>query len=217
MSLLDDYRRRARQQAARSLFERSKSVNEIVRKYDDVLTRFAVDTLQGRMDARDMVRAHSRLLDDSARKVYLEGMREGGIEEPEKELDEADESAIGGWVDSQSEHIDGFADWLDEAGNTEDSRRTLIHRVDYWVQALASLGALGRASALGNPVSIWKMDPAIEKHCPTCKKLHSKKHRLNWFVERNYLPQMPGAAMRCRGFYCGCKIVHAKTGKQILP
>lgn len=194
----------------------TKSVNEVVRDYNDALLRFAFDALNGRMDPTDFARAHKALIRKTGPDAYKEGMREGGIDDPDEELADDDEATIESWTDEQVDYVDDFADWLAESDNNEDIRRQLTARVDLWTNAVQTLGALGRASAKGDPMCVWHYAPEKE-HCDTCAQLDGKRHRLSWFVDRNYIPQMPGAAMDCGGYYCGCTIEDVKTGRTLLP
>lgn len=195
----------------------SKSINEVVRDYDDALTRFVFDVLNGNMSKRDMAQAHKALVRKLGPDVYFEGMREAGIDEPEKEADEVDDEAIENWLDEQVSRVDGFADWLSIQDNTESVRREAVRRIDLWIQALSTFGAQGRASAQRNALCEWEWDELIEEHCVTCERLNGTRHRLSWFLKRNYIPQKPGAGMKCGGFRCGCKLRNVKTGEVVLP
>lgn len=56
----------------------------------------------------------------------------------------------------------------------------------------------------------------VEQHCETCASLNGTRHRMSWFVERDYIPQKPGAAMDCGGWRCQCTLVDTE-GNQVAP
>ena len=169
------------------------------------------------MSEKDMRQAHKSLLRKLGPEVYYEGMHEAGIEEPDKNLTELDETQIEKWIEAQIERVAGFAEWLTLQNNDEFGRRLVSDRVDLWVQALDSFGAQGKASAEQDEMCEWEWDERIEKHCATCEKLNGSRHRVSWFIKRNYIPQKPGAGMKCGGFNCGCVLRNIKTGKVVLP
>jgi hypothetical protein len=190
-----------------------KSVNEVLREYDDTLTRFAFDVLRGG-SAVDFRRSHKALLRSLALAAYVEGLREGGVSQDE--MDDDDHAAVRAWVDGQVAHVNDFATWLagGEPRNSEDKRRQLADRVALWVQALENLGGLGRASAQKNMMCEWRVGDA--EHCATCLELNGQRHRLKWFTSKGYIPREVGSdTLDCGGYNCQCSLVNDK-GERIL-
>jgi hypothetical protein len=190
-----------------------KSVNEVVRGYDDALTRFAFDVLGGRMGPVDFRRAHKELLRAVALEAYSEGLREGGVDEPP---DDDDRATVRGWLDEQVGHVNDFAAWLagGDPRNSEAKRRELADRVALWVQALDNLGGLGRAAALANTMVTWRVGDT--EHCDTCQELNGQRHRLKWFTSKGYVPREIGSdTLECGGYHCMCQLVNDK-GERIL-
>jgi hypothetical protein len=188
-----------------------KSVNEVLREYEDTLTRFAFDVLRGG-DAVDFRRSHKALLRALAPEAYSEGLREGGVDE----LDDDDQAVVKDWLDGQLAHVNDFAAWLagGEPRNSEDKRRQMADRVAMWVQALDNLGGLGRASALKNQMVTWKVGDT--EHCETCRELNGTRRRLKWFTSRGYIPREVGSdTLECGGYNCQCQLVNA-SGERVL-
>lgn len=197
--------------------ETRKSIDSITSEYRDALTGFATQSLRGRMTAIDFRRSVKALIRSTARRAYVEGMEEGGIEGADNELESDDLDTIESWMDDQVTFVDAFAQWMVGLGFTADTSAQADQRVEFWVNSLRTLANLGRAAALNNPVCIWEMDEAIEAHCETCRKLDGTSHRLDWYKNKNYLPQQPGASMKCGGYHCGCTLKVKKTGVQLFP
>ena len=194
-----------------------KSVNEIIREYDARLTRFAYEVLNGTSDAVDFRRAHKALIRNVAPAAYKEGVSEGGGD-PE-DLDAEDAQITAQFIDDQSGFVNDFAKWLvgtNEAGkrNWPEKRAELATRIDYWVQALRALAMQAFGKAQGDPMCEWRVGDT--EHCETCLELDGSKHKLSWYVKRNYRPRTPGADMDCGGYNCQCGLFAVKGGKRIL-
>lgn len=55
----------------------------------------------------------------------------------------------------------------------------------------------------------WQLGET-ENHCQgvgSCSWLDGQKHRLAWYLLKNYIPGKPGAAQVCGGWACGCRLV----------
>jgi len=197
-----------------------KSVNEVLREYEDLLTRYVIDAANGNMSAGEMSRAHKSALKRIAPQAYDEGLREGGVSDPEAERDEGDDETIDDWVKDQSSYTLDFASAAAEVSKLKgdektEARRAVLDRVVDWVNALRTLANKGFASAKENMTVTWEYGDT--EHCDTCQSLNGKTRRLKWFTARGYYPREPGSpTLACSGFKCLCKIVDAK-GRQVLP
>lgn len=190
-----------------------KSVNEVLRQYEDTLTRFAFEVLRGG-DAVDFRRSHKALIRSLAPEAYAEGLREGGVSQDE--MDDEDAATVRDWIAEQVSHVNDFAAWLasGDPRNSEDKRRQMAERVALWVQALDNLGALGRASAKANQMGVWRMGDT--EHCDTCRELNGARHRLKWFTSKGYIPREVGSAtLDCGGYNCQCGI-YSESGERLL-
>ncbi len=189
-----------------------KSINEITREYRDTLIRWVVDAANGNMTAGAFTSAMTGELGTDSIAVYQEGMREGGIKDPPAEMDDNDGAAIDDWLGTQIPYVSGFAsDAVAVSKLTGDdkaaARTDVLGRVDTWVASLESLGRIGTASAKANGMGTWQLG-ATEKHCQTCANLDGQRHRLKWFVSKNYIPRQPGSTtLDCGGYNCDCQIV----------
>lgn len=197
--------------------ETKKSIDSVSSDYEEPLTRFAYDLLRDKIGVIDFRRAHKGLIRQLADRVYFDGMLEGGIEYPEESMDDDDRDTIREWIDDQVSHVDDFADWLDEQEFDPGSQAAADARIEFWVNAMRSLGRQAMLRALGNPMVTWEWDPNIDAHCDTCRELNGQSHRWSWFESRGYMPQKPGAAMKCGGYYCGCLVKDKKTGRVLFP
>jgi hypothetical protein len=112
----------AAQAVATLLSLAAKSVNEVLRDYENTLTRFCFEVLRGG-DAVDFRRSHKALIRTVALEAYVEGLREGGVSQDE--MDDEDAATVKAWIDEQVSHVNDFAAWLasGDPRNSEDKRR----------------------------------------------------------------------------------------------
>lgn len=132
-----------------------------------------------------------------------------------------------GWVDGGADFpVDSDAsDWLAAREETElgyidsafqqakalkaeanfDYLPWVSQRADGYVQTLSSIYAAGKMWANKNQMLTWVLG-TTEQHCATCSKLAGGRHRASWYIARDYIPQKPGAAMDCGGYYCDCDL-----------
>jgi hypothetical protein len=182
-----------------------KSVNEVLREYTDVLERYVVDTVNGNMTSGEMSRAHKALLKRLAPEAYREGMREGGVRDPEAEMEDDDDSAIDDWIAEQAQYTLEFARACAEAGDaTGDDKRNkrdaVLDRAGEWVDSLRVLGQRGYLSAKGNIPLTFDGDDG-EESCVTCDKYKGQRHRKSWWEKRGLLGK-PNSLYVCGRFKC---------------
>jgi len=78
-------------------------------------------------------------------------------------------------------------------------------KADGYTAAVMSVYNAALMLAKKNQMLTWNLG-GTEKHCDTCKSLDGKRHRASWFINRDYIPRKPGAAMLCGGYYCDCEL-----------
>lgn len=197
----------------------TKSIGEVSREYRDLLENLVVAAANGTVSSGSLASQMREAIIDDGRAVYLEGMREGGSSDPEADLDDTDETAIGEWQTGQAGFINGFRDDAlavnDLSGDARTAARdVMLGRVDDWVNALEGLGRLGTANMKRNTYGTWKVGDT--EHCGTCNSLNGKRKRLKWFIDNGYLPGEPGSeTLDCHGYNCQCQIVDDE-GTRIL-
>lgn len=205
---------------AAQLVSAVKSVNEVLRDWDGLLSRWVVDAANGNMSAVDVARAMRAALRRLAPQAYDEGLREGGVRDPEAERDDEDDARIDAWLDNQLEHVRDFAQAAGELSKLKGDERTrardaMLGRVDDWVSALQALGGQGYMSARENMPCTWQVGDT--EHCPTCLKLNGRRRRLKWWLAQGYLPQESGSGtLECGGWNCQCRLVD-DNGRTVLP
>lgn len=183
-----------------------KSINEVLREYQDKLERYVVDVVNGNMTAGEMSRAHKSLIKRLASEVYQEGMREGGVRDPESEMEDEDDEAIDDWTSDQTQYTLEFAKDCEAANDLKgderkDKRDQLISRVDDWTTSLRTLGQKGYLSAKGNLPLTYDGDDG-EESCDECQKYKGQRHRKSWWEKRELLSR-PNTKYTC-GRYKNC-------------
>lgn len=197
-----------------------KSVNEVLREYEDKLDRWMKDVLNGNMTGGEMSRAMRAIIKRLAPESYTEGMREGGIRDPESEMENEDDEAVAEWTRDQLLYVDGFIESIVETSKLDgdkkiEGRNSLLDRIDEWVSSMRFIGQKGYLSAKGNLPLTWKVGDT--EHCPTCLRLDGQRHRASWYAKRDLVPRQPGSnSLDCKGFNCMCSLVN-DDGDQIIP
>ena len=222
-SALTSEHRATAARVADALAAEVKDIPDVQAEYEIRLSRAVVDVMNGDETMQALERTHWALIRAYAMQMFIEGLRDGGIEGAgPDDLDADDEAAIKTWEDGQREYISGLAAAAAAAaalpeGSKEQiaAQRAVNERVKLWGQSLRDLGNMGKASAMKNKMVTWRLG-ATEEHCTTCATLNGKRRRLKWFTERDYYPQKNGAAMECGGWRCECTLRDDK-GRQVLP
>jgi len=169
--------------------------------------------------------------------AYFEG---GSIVSSRNAFKQATIDAFGaafdlGWTDGGQELPvdDNALDWFNARVNTEfgfiemlfqeakELRRDkdfdyfswLTARADGYSRTLREIYNVGKLRAMDDRMVTFEGDDGAES-CDTCQKLKGKRHRLSWFVSRNYVPPF-GTGLDChRGGHCQHCLVDDK-GNQV--
>lgn len=188
-----------------------KTIGGTVKTYTNELDNIVYDAFNHRISSVDMRRAHKALLEQLAPEVMTEGLHEGGLKDDD--IDEEDQAwideAINDWLGTQLESINGFAKDAYAAGDDKDLRQAILAREVLWSESLRTLGEMGRAYALKSERGQWELGEA-DHHTPDCVKLaQGKPHRLQWFLDRDYIPGQIHIG-------CKCKIRSVRTNEIIM-
>jgi hypothetical protein len=180
---------------ARLLAIAEKSINEIIRRYTDQLTNLIYDTFRTG-DAVDLRRSHKALLRDVAPLAYIEGMREGGINEPDAEDQQVLDETAANWLADQREFIDSFAKDVAAAKTDKEKRPAILARIEAWVSSLRNFGEAGKLYALGNIFLTFDGEDGKES-CEDCQRLKGQRHKRNWWSDRNLLERNGNQNYEC--------------------
>jgi len=196
-----------------------KTVADVLDEFTVKLSESVVAVFNGEASAKELASDMRTAIRVYGRMAYTQGMTEGGIDNPEAEISDSDEYAIDVWIAGQLEHVAGFASDCALTRKAEDrgaAQAAMLARFDQWVASLRDIGSQGKASALKDTMVTWRLG-ATEDHCPTCNRLHGKRHRLSWFMQRDYRPQENGSTtLACEGWNCDCSLV-SDSGDVIYP
>lgn len=61
------------------------------------------------------------------------------------------------------------------------------------------------AASARKRVKVYWERGATEHGCTDCSRLDGQEHTLGYYLQRNFIPRKPGAAMQCGGHKCDCK------------
>jgi hypothetical protein len=155
-----------------------------------------------------MALAVSRAYIETAEAAWVEG----GAELP---LDDETAAWARGQLDAQLDYVDELFETLKElrkAGDF-DAGEVANARADGYASALDGFYNEAVLRGSKNKVVYWQLGET-EKHCKDCASLSGKGHKINWFIERDYIPRKNGAAMECGGYNCDCSLVD-KDGNEV--
>ena len=183
-------------------------IGRVVSDYQDKLTNLVYDVWNGHSDAIDLRRAQKALLREYAPRAYVEGMRDGGIDEPDDDDKAVADEKVSDWLSAQVEFVNDFAKAVGEARKDKEQRKSILDRVGMWADSLRALSELGRAYAMGNVKAEWRLgDRATHtQDCIDFSRL--KPHRVTWWTERGRTPPIH--------LGCGCALVDVKSGETIM-
>jgi hypothetical protein len=176
-----------------------RTVGQVVNEYNDALTRFVYDAFRNG-DVIDLRRAHRALLRGIADRAFVEGLREGGADEP----DEDDQAQIASWVSTQLASVNDFAAAVVAAGNDEAARAAIISRLGLWANAVQELGGLGKMSARKNAMLTFDGQDGQQTPCADCARMKGTRHRTKWWIKNNLVPRQGNTNYEC-GNWENCK------------
>lgn len=120
-------------------------------------------------------------------------------------LDGATLAKFNAEVSQESDYLEGL--FGDLALQRSAGDRTVPEaRMAQYARSLDALfNELSAAQALGQKV-YWQRG-ATEEGCIDCLRLDGQLHPISYYVDRNFIPRKPGAAMKCGGYNCDCQWV----------
>lgn len=171
-----------------------------------------------------------------ARRAYLDGMKRGGIDDPEGQLTADDTATITTWAAGQSVFAGGMAQAIIDSrtpavgeGETvtqakDEARQSLIDRSALWAASLEVMKFQGmaRADQLRGQVTMATWRYGDTQHCTStgstvgCDNLNGMRMPLSWFAERGYVPGQPGSTtLTCGGWRCACGLFD-DSGRRLM-
>jgi hypothetical protein len=112
-----------------------------------------------------------------------------------------------GQLDAQLGFVDDLFEGLRELRKQGgfDAGEVAQARAEGWGNGLDGFFNEAKLRGSNNKMVTWHLG-ATEKHCKTCASLDGKRHKISWFVDRNYIPRKPGADLECGGYRCDCTL-----------
>jgi 2'-5' RNA ligase len=151
------------------------------------------------------------LLQTTVYKAYVDGMRDGGVDDLPTETDD---EWINRHIAEQYQYVRGIAEAIYKDGRvTEDEA---AGKPELWFnKSVYPAYAAGLESAAKDALLEWVIDP-VKENCDSCLALNGQRRRAS-FWKRNILPKAD--SLQCGGFRCGCglKITSGAASKGKLP
>lgn len=98
--------------------------------------------------------------------------------------------------------------WSDLKLQAADGNTALpADRVEAYARSLDGLFNELKGRGQKKTMVSWQIGPT-ETHCRgrgSCSWLDGQEHTVQWFIDRNYIPRKPFAAMQCGGHHCECQ------------
>lgn len=141
------------------------------------------------------------LLNRYGRSAYTDGLRDGGLEDPE--LDEEDLATIGMMLGEQSRYVTEFGAVLFKGDGVSDAQAD--NKPAMWFnKSIMPFYQAGMVAADQNGLYEWVLGNT-EEHCTTCLTLNGQRHRMKQYATRSLIP--PTEHTECGGWQCDCKLV----------
>lgn len=192
-------------------YKEAGDIASINAQYHNTITEALVTYLEGgsvtaprNKFRREMVQAFGDAFDL--------GWTDGGAELP------FDGDALD-WYNARVEQEMGFVDGLFQQAKQLrkdkdfDAFAWATARADGYTGTILAVYNAAVMFAKKNQMLVWHLG-STEQHCTTCASLNGKKHPAYWYIERDYIPRKPGAAMDCNGYNCDCYLTD-KNGDEV--
>lgn len=166
---------------------------EFKRAFVDILG-FAQDGTLPRPSIRIALRTQ---LQQAGRAAYLDGLRDGGLDNPE--WSQESDAILAAWRERQNPYIDAFIDALYNKGA---GLAAPMERAQLWVNmSINPMYYRGLEDAAPNQRYKWNIG-ATKESCVTCLGLNGQVHRLRDYRRLNLIPQ--SRSLVCGGWLCDC-------------
>ena len=189
--LLKSFKRNASKQA--------ESIEEANATYHDVITEILISYFEGGSvgsSRNDFKQAVITAFSDTFDLGWIDGGQELPLEEDELS-----------WLEARINQEFGFIDMLfqeaKELRKEEDFDyfEWVTQRADGYTRMLAEIYNQAKLRAVDDQMVTFDGDDG-EESCETCQSLKGKRHKISWFVKRNYVPPY-GIGLQCaRGGHC---------------
>lgn len=191
-----------------------KSLDDVLREYESVLTRMALDALKNKTGKIDFRRALKEMLRRLGPRAFEQGWREGDGDIAD--IEPEDLMVLRDWTDEQVGRVNDFAAWLAATDSTEATRIEVGARVALWVASMRNLGQIAKARALGDPLLRLDGDDG-EESCDECQEYTGQVHRLSWWDKRGLIKRNGNDNYGCgRWEHCHHHFFHARTGALVI-
>ena len=187
-----------------------KATPDINREYNDAIIAAIVDYFEGGAVAasrNDFKRAMITAFGDS----FDAGWQDGGGELP---IDDDAMAWLEDRLNEEAGYIDGVFQEAKELRKDKefDYFTWATQKAERYVNTLTSIYNAAKLLANDRQMLTWRYGDA--DHCATCEKLNGQRHRASWYIDRDYIPGKPGAAMDCGGYRCQCVLLDA-SGNEV--
>ena len=174
-------------------------LSAVNRDYHDAITAALIDYFEGggiAASRNDIKQAAINAFSDA----FDNGWVDGGQDLP------VDDDALD-WIEARINQEFGFVDMLlQEAKELRkdeefDYLAWISHRADGYTNTLREVYNSGKLRAMDDRMVTFDGEDGA-KPCRTCKSLKGKRHKISWFVKRNYIPPH-GSGLECsKGGHC---------------
>jgi hypothetical protein len=184
--------------------KQADDISEINATYHDAITETLTSYFEDGGSVSAPRNEFKKEMSDAFVNAFESGWVDGGQELP------LDDDALE-WLGARQSQEFGFIDQLfqeaKELRKEEDFDyfSWITTRADGYVATVLSVYNAAVLLAKKNQMLTWNLG-GTETHCETCKSLGGQRHRASWYLNRDYIPRKPGAAMLCGGYYCDCTL-----------
>lgn len=166
------------------------SINSV---YHDRITKILTDYFEGG-NLRSLSNAFKRAVIESFGSAFDQGWMDGGQELP---VDDTALTWFKARVEEEFGHVEMLFQQAKELRGEEgfDFFEWVSARADGYTNTLKELYNAGRLRAMKDQMVTFDGDDG-EESCPDCQRLKGSRHKISWFVKRNYVPPF-GTGLEC--------------------
>lgn len=158
----------------------------------------------GALTAGDFADALSAAVNRYLKEAFLIGLKEGGIDLAEDEIDEDSAVEMFKFIEKEEGYIDGVTGFVVRNNKAGGGKWSVIeNRLNMWARGWERARGAGLQSAKTNPALTWREGDTLEK-CRDCLYADGKTYRAKTWKKWGW--SVKSHKLKCHGFNCECTL-----------
>jgi hypothetical protein len=183
---------------------REKAIQATRLDFEDGLEDLIADARAKDITRNAFSRRLRALIGTAARKAYIDGLNDGGVQTDS--LDDDEQLRFVQMLGGQSGYVTDFARTLYDTGLSD--AQAAGKPAMWFNKTIEPFYDEGLFSANRN--AMYEFVMGNTEHCKTCLRLSGQRHRLKEWRKRNLMPK--SSLLECKGYNCACRLVRTSEG-----